>query len=112
MTSSMSAQISSDSSDGRAVVLSGGPGLLTISLARDLDRGQDRLGLVHALLVLGVRAAVGDDAGARLDVDGVALGDQGSNGNGEVEVARIGQISDGAAVEAPTRGLELLDDLH
>src|SRR5882724_4473200 len=80
--------------------------------ARDLDGGHDGAGLVVALLVLGLGDAVGDEPRARLHVDRVALRDERADRDGRVEVARVRDVADGAAVEVAAERLRLLDDLH
>ena len=71
-----------------------------------------RLGLVDALLELGLGVAVVDDAAAGLDVEGAVLHHRGAERDADVHVAAGGEVADAAAVDAALLGLELVDDLH
>ena len=78
----------------------------------DLDRLEQALGLVQRLLVLGAGDAVVDDAAAGLDVGGLALEDQGPQGDAGVHVAGEVDVADGAGVGPALGRLDLVDDLH
>src|SRR2546428_9622034 len=77
-----------------------------------LQRAEHPLRLVQGLLILGLGHRVRDDAAA--DVEGEALvGDHhGPDGDVQVGLPVPAQIADGAGIDAPPRGLQLLDDLH
>src|SRR3954467_13048078 len=69
-----------------------------------------RLGLGLGQLVRGLR--VGDGAAAGLDGRGAVLDYDRADVDARVEVARVAQPADRAAVAAALDGLELVDDLH
>ena len=64
------------------------------------------------LLVLVVGLGVGDGAAAGLHVRDAVLDDDGADADAGVEVARVGEVADRAAVGAALDRLELVDDLH
>ena len=80
--------------------------------AGQLDGAEDRLRLVHRLVVLVGGLGVGDRAAAGLDVDLAVLDDDGADVDRGVEVAVPGEVADRAAVGAALVRLELVDDLH
>src|SRR5687767_9900791 len=77
--------------------------------AEGLEHGP-RLGL--GLTLLGGRIRIRHDAGARLDGGAAALEGHRTYGDAEIEVAPQVDVTQRAAVEAPARGLQLVDDLH
>src|SRR4051794_5077025 len=78
----------------------------------ELNRAHHAARLRARLLVLVVRLGVGDRAAAGLDVGGAVLADDGADADAGVEVARVAEVADRAAVRAALDRLELLDDLH
>src|SRR5262249_30182271 len=77
-----------------------------------VDRGLEGGELPPALVVLGARVGVGDDAGAGLEEREAVVEDDGADGDTGVDrIARQG-VPDGARVRAATVVLELGDQLH
>src|SRR6478609_3512454 len=74
--------------------------------------GHHAHGFVDAFLVFGFGGAVGDDAGAGLDVGFAVLEDDGAEGNAGVAVAVEAEVADGAGVDAAFAFFEAVDDLH
>src|SRR5216684_2199657 len=79
---------------------------------RLLGRAEQRLGLVDAFLLLGLRIGVGDDAGAGLHVHYAVLDQRGAQHDAAVELAGGGEIADRTGVEPALLLLQLVDDLH
>src|SRR5690606_9571670 len=59
-----------------------------------------------------LRHGVGNDAGARLNVQGSVLDHGRADGDGGVHVAVEGQVADGTAVDAALDRLQFVDDFH
>ena len=87
-------------------------GFLRLHLLSGLHSDQPSARLVDGLLVLFVRIARFDDAGAGLEPHLVVARDDGADRNCDVHVAVEPDVAHGAAVDAPAFGLELFDDLH
>src|SRR3954469_25497369 len=86
---------------------------LPVRLGRSqLDRVLDPAGLGDRLLVLVLRLGIGDRAAAGLDVGDAVLDHDGADVDAGVEVARVAEVADRAAVAAALDWLELVDDLH
>src|SRR5271166_2120658 len=68
--------------------------------------------LVHGFLVLVARDTVVNDTAAGLNVGGLALDDQGSQGDAGVHVACEVDVADGPGVRTALGGFHLVDDLH
>ncbi len=75
-------------------------------------RAEQRLGLVDAFLLLGLRIGIRHDAGAGLHVHGAVLDQRGAQDDAAVELAGRGKIADRPGVEPALVVLELVDDLH
>src|SRR6185437_7164910 len=77
-----------------------------------VEGAQQRLCLVHALLVFPGRVGVGDDATTSLNVGSTVLHDHSAQGNSCVQVARVTEVAHGSCVNASLLSLQLADDLH
>src|ERR1700730_14119610 len=77
-----------------------------------LGGAEQRLGLVDAFLLLGLRIGIGDDAGAGLHVHHAVLDQRGAHHDAAVELAGGGEIADRAGVEPALLLLEVVEDLH
>src|SRR5690242_4626250 len=73
---------------------------------------QEALRLVERFLTLHFWNAVGDNAGACLEIDGLALEDQSAQPNARVHVAAEVDVTDGPSVRTSPRRLQLIDNLH
>src|SRR5262245_59644457 len=73
------------------------PSRLQLSLG-DLQRAQKTHRLVHGLFAFGLGNAVGDDAGAGLDVRGLPLQHQSPQSDARIHVAAEVDVADRAAV--------------
>src|SRR5690606_1786912 len=67
---------------------------------------------VQALLVFGVRVAVPGDAAADVVGGPAVRAGEGADGDGEIGVAVVAEIAEGAGVGVAGDGLQLGDDLH
>src|SRR5262245_37427641 len=72
-----------------------------------LRGAEQRFGLVHAFLLLGLGIGVGDDAGARLHVHLAVLDQRRAQHDAAVELAGGGEIADRAGIEAALLLFEL-----
>src|SRR6187397_52817 len=81
-------------------------------LGRQLERALHRCALGEDLGVLGLRHAVSDDAGARLIAITAVAEDQRANGDRLVQPSACTEVTDRAAVESASLGLQLVDELH
>ena len=79
---------------------------------RQVDRGLEGRELAQALLVLGARVAVGDDARARLQQRDALVQDDRADRDARVERAARQRVQHRARVRPAPVALELGDDLH
>ena len=68
--------------------------------------------LLSVSLHLGLGVRVGHDPAPGLEVHLAVLDEARADVDAGVELARVGQVADGAAVGAALHGLDLVDDLH
>src|SRR5262245_15682172 len=73
---------------------------------------EQRLGLVLAFELFGLRITVGDDAGSSLHVDHAVLDEGGAQHNAAIHLAVGGKVADATAVGAALFLFQLIDDLH
>src|SRR5215208_5775066 len=77
-----------------------------------LGGAQQGLGLVDALLLLGLWIGIGDDACACLHVHHAVLHQRRSQHDGGIHLAGGGEIADGAGIKAALLFLQLIDNFH
>src|ERR1043166_10183371 len=77
-----------------------------------LSGAEQRLGLVDAFLLLGLRIGIGDDTGAGLHVHVAVLDERGAQHDRGIHVTCSGEITDRAGIKAALFLLKLVDDLH
>src|SRR5262245_32455302 len=79
---------------------------------RQLNRADERSGLVHCFGVFTFRSGIRHDAAAGLNVSLIALRNESTDRDAGVQIVAEVHIHDSAGVHSAPRGFELVDNFH